>query len=90
MRYPILPKITRVEGETAPREIAEMPHPSLYAPRDFDISHTSMVVSPSSRAASTIKTCFGPIVLRLIRHRSCLLERSNVPSRKWPKPEAQQ
>jgi hypothetical protein len=47
VRYPILPKITRVESQTAPREIAEIRHPSLYAPRDFDISPYFMVVKPT-------------------------------------------
>ena len=47
VRYPILPKITRVESGTAPREIAEIRHPSLYAPRDFDISPYFMVVKPT-------------------------------------------
>jgi hypothetical protein len=47
VRYPILPKITRVESQTAPREIAEIRHSSLYAPRDFDISPYFMVVKPT-------------------------------------------
>src|ERR1700738_4777608 len=47
VRYPILPKITRVERQTAPREIAEIRHSSLYAPRDFDISPYFMVVKPT-------------------------------------------
>jgi hypothetical protein len=46
VRYPILPKITRVESQTARREIAEIRHSSLYAPRDFDISPYFMVVKP--------------------------------------------
>ena len=47
VRYPILPKITRVESQTAQREIAEIRHPSLYAPRDFDISPYFMIVKPT-------------------------------------------
>src|ERR1700716_704478 len=47
VRYPILPKITRVESPTALREIAEIRHSSLYAPRDFDISPYFMVVKPT-------------------------------------------
>jgi hypothetical protein len=47
VRYPILPKITRVESQTARREIAEICHSSLYAPRDFDISPYFMVVKPT-------------------------------------------
>jgi hypothetical protein len=34
VRYPILPKITHVDSQTARREVAEIRHPSLYAPRD--------------------------------------------------------
>ena len=47
VRYPILPKITHVESQTAPREIAEIRHPSFYSPRDFDISPYFMVVKPT-------------------------------------------
>jgi hypothetical protein len=47
VRYPILPAITLVGSEAAPREIAEIRHPSLYAPRDFDISPYFMVVKPT-------------------------------------------
>jgi hypothetical protein len=47
VRYPILPKITHVESQTARREIAEIRHSSLYAPRDFDISPYFMVVKPT-------------------------------------------
>jgi hypothetical protein len=46
VRYPILPKITRVASETALREVAEIRHPSLYTPSDFDISPYFMVVNP--------------------------------------------
>jgi hypothetical protein len=46
VRYPILPNITHVESQTARREIAEIRHSSLYAPRDFDISPYFMVVKP--------------------------------------------
>jgi hypothetical protein len=47
VHYPILPNITRVEGDAERREIAEIRHPSLYAPRDFDISPYFMVVKPT-------------------------------------------
>jgi hypothetical protein len=47
VRYPILPKITRIESQTAAYEIAEIRHASLYAPRDFDISPYFMVVKPT-------------------------------------------
>jgi hypothetical protein len=47
VRYPILPKITRVENQTARRDIAEIRHPSLYVPGDFDMSPYFMVVKPA-------------------------------------------
>jgi hypothetical protein len=47
VRYPILPKITHVDSQTARHEIAEIRHSSLYAPRDFDISPYFMVVKPT-------------------------------------------
>ncbi|HEY4143401.1 MAG TPA: YiiX/YebB-like N1pC/P60 family cysteine hydrolase [Pseudolabrys sp.] len=47
VRYPILPKITRVESEAERAEILEIRHSSLYAPRDFDISPYFEVVKPT-------------------------------------------
>lgn len=47
VRYPILPKVTRLESRTARREILEIRHSSLYAPRDFDISPYFEVVKPT-------------------------------------------
>ena len=47
MRYPILPKVTRLESEAARQEILEIRHSSLYAPRDFDISPYFEVVKPT-------------------------------------------
>ncbi|MGY4427627.1 hypothetical protein ACVWWO_000104 [Bradyrhizobium sp. F1.13.1] len=47
VRYPILPKITRVDSQPARCEVAEIRHPSLYAPRDFDNSPYFMVVKPN-------------------------------------------
>jgi hypothetical protein len=47
VRYPILPKVTRLESETARQEILEIRHSSLYAPRDFDISPYFEVVKPT-------------------------------------------
>jgi hypothetical protein len=46
VRYPILPKITHVNSQTGRREVAEIRHSSLYAPRDFDISPYFTVVKP--------------------------------------------
>ena len=47
MRYPILPKVTRTESRMARRELLEIRHSSLYAPRDFDISPYFAVVKPT-------------------------------------------
>ena len=47
VHYPFLPKITRLESETARREILEIRHSSLYAPRDFDISPYFALVKPT-------------------------------------------
>jgi hypothetical protein len=47
VRYPILPKITRTESRVARRELLEIRHHSLYAPRDFDISPYFAVVKPT-------------------------------------------
>jgi hypothetical protein len=47
VRYPILPRITHVEGESALQEILEIRHSSLYAPRDFDISPYFQLVKPT-------------------------------------------
>jgi hypothetical protein len=46
-RYPVIPKITRVESQTTPRDFAKIRRSSLYAPRDFDISPYFMVVKPT-------------------------------------------
>src|SRR2546423_755550 len=47
VRYPILPKVTRMESRVARREMLEIRHHSLYAPRDFDISPYFAVVKPT-------------------------------------------
>ncbi len=47
VRYPILPRMTRLESEAARREILEIRHSSLYAPRDFDISPYFELVKPT-------------------------------------------
>ncbi|MGI8524651.1 MAG: YiiX/YebB-like N1pC/P60 family cysteine hydrolase [Pseudolabrys sp.] len=47
VRYPILPKITKVESAAARAEILEIRHSSLFAPRDFDISPYFEVVKPT-------------------------------------------
>ena len=47
VRYPILPKVTRMESRVARREMLEIRHCSLYTPRDFDISPYFAVVKPT-------------------------------------------
>src|SRR5262249_37515154 len=47
VRYPILPKVTVLDSKAARREILEIRHSSLYAPRDFDISPYFTVVKPT-------------------------------------------
>jgi hypothetical protein len=47
VRYPILPKVTRMDSESARQEILEIRHSSLYAPRDFDISPYFALVKPT-------------------------------------------
>jgi hypothetical protein len=47
VRYPILPRVTRLESRAARREMLEIRHSSLYAPRDFDISPYFTVVKPT-------------------------------------------
>jgi len=47
VRYPILPRVTRMESRQARRDILEIRHSSLYAPRDFDISPYFEVVKPT-------------------------------------------
>src|SRR6476646_10997370 len=47
VRYPILPKVTRLDSEAARQEILEIRHSSLFAPRDFDISPYFEVVKPT-------------------------------------------
>src|SRR5215470_16692955 len=56
VRYPILPKITRTESESAREEILEIRHSSLYAPRDFDISPYFEVVKPTILRGFDYKT----------------------------------
>lgn len=56
VRYPILPKITTLDSEAARRDILEIRHSSLYAPRDFDISPYFEVVKPSIERGFDYKT----------------------------------
>jgi hypothetical protein len=45
--YPILPKVARLDSAAARRDILEIRHSSLYAPRDFDISPYFQLVKPT-------------------------------------------
>jgi permuted papain-like amidase YaeF/Yiix C92 family enzyme len=47
VHYPILPKVTRLDSVAARRDILEIRHSSLYAPRDFDISPYFQLVKPT-------------------------------------------
>ncbi len=46
VRYPILPKIEKVDDESR-REILHIRHHSLFAPRDFDVSPFFEIVKPT-------------------------------------------
>ena len=58
VRYPILPKVTRMESRAARREILEIRHSSLYAPRDFDISPYFKVVKPTIECGFNYKKMY--------------------------------
>ena len=53
IRYPILPEITHIEGQSTPRsnysrnEILHIRHHSLFTPRDFDLSPFFQIVKPT-------------------------------------------
>lgn len=47
VRYPILPKVTRLESRTARREILAIRQSSMYTPRDFDVSPYFAVIKPT-------------------------------------------
>src|ERR1700737_5458350 len=47
VRYPILPKIVRMENDVVRREMVQIRHSSLCAPRDFDISPYFQIVKPA-------------------------------------------
>jgi cell wall-associated NlpC family hydrolase len=47
VRYPILPHTTLMESKATRREILQIRHSSLYAPRDFDISPYFGIVKPT-------------------------------------------
>src|SRR5262249_38394695 len=70
VRYPILPKITRVETQTVRREIAEIRHPSLYVPGDFDMSPYFMVVKPTLARGFNYKDMHWADLPQVHNHRS--------------------
>jgi Permuted papain-like amidase enzyme, YaeF/YiiX, C92 family len=47
VHYPILAKASQDDGHAARRQIPEMRDPTLYAPRDFDVSPYFTVVKPA-------------------------------------------
>ncbi len=47
IRYPILPKVTRLESKAARREVLAIRQSSLYMPRDFDISPYFAIIKPT-------------------------------------------
>jgi len=47
VRYPIMPNIMRMESAVVRREMVQIRHSSLYAPRDFDISPYFQIVKPT-------------------------------------------
>jgi hypothetical protein len=55
VRYPILAKATQAPSRAARREILEIRHHSLYAPRDFDISPYFAVVKPTIQSGFDYK-----------------------------------
>ncbi len=56
VRYPILPKVTRIGSRWARQQIMEIRHSSLYCPRDFDISPYFNVVKPTIARGFDYKT----------------------------------
>ncbi|MSP45692.1 MAG: hypothetical protein EXQ83_07470 [Xanthobacteraceae bacterium] len=72
VRYPILPRIARLKSETARRDILEIRHSSLYAPRDFDISPYFALVKPTVEKGSTSAAWPGRICrTRMSRRPPC-------------------
>ncbi|MBI3435465.1 MAG: lipo-like protein [Proteobacteria bacterium] len=56
VRYPILPRVTRLESRSKRREILQIRHSTLYTPRDFDISPYFKVVKPTIARGFDYKT----------------------------------
>jgi hypothetical protein len=47
IRYPVLPSVARLEIRGTHREMLQIRHSSLYAPRDFDISPYFQIIKPA-------------------------------------------
>jgi hypothetical protein len=67
VRYPILPKITRIESKAVRREISQNRPSSHYAPRDFDRRISKSSNRPWWRI-STTSSWIGPICRRNTPH----------------------
>ena len=80
MRYPILPKITRMESRAARREILEIRHSSLYAPRDFDISPYFAVVKPTIERGFNYKSLHWADLPRRLQPQDEPLDATNEPA----------
>lgn len=68
IRYPILPEITKVEGQSSARsnysrnEILHIRDHSLFTPRDFDLSPFFEVVKPTLKYGFDYKALqWGPV-----------------------------
>ena len=78
VRYPILPKTTRAESRAARREILDIRHYSLYAPRDFDISPYFAVVKPTiERGFDYTQAALGRPAAAAGRRRGCRPSRAD-------------
>jgi hypothetical protein len=80
VRYPILPKITRMESRAARREILEIRHSSLYAPRDFDISPYFAVVKPTIERGFNYKALHWADLPRRLQPQDETLESADEPA----------
>jgi hypothetical protein len=55
VRYPILPRVERVDDDESRREIMHIRHHSLYPPRDFDVSPFFDIVKPTTETGFDYK-----------------------------------
>ena len=80
VRYPILARATGVESRTARREILEIRHSSLYAPRDFDISPYFAVVKPTIERGFNYKALHWADLPRRLQPQDEQLESADEPA----------